>query len=101
MRCSYCRYSQRGKKISFIGPEELGRRVQILMDRGAKNIRFVDPTFNANPAFRQILETLRSSNRNGRGAFFGEIQVIEEDFRSPQARSFLLPVLDQGSRSVA
>jgi hypothetical protein len=45
------------------------------MDRGAKEIRFVDPVFNANPAFQNILNSLRKLNRKGRLGFFAEVQA--------------------------
>lgn len=75
MRCSYCRYSQMRPKISFIGPEEVQKRIQVLVERGARSVRFVDPTFNANPTFKAILQSLRRFNRNRGVEFFGEIQA--------------------------
>jgi hypothetical protein len=45
------------------------------MDRGAKEIRFVDPVFNANPSFEDILHALRKLNRKARLRFFAEVQA--------------------------
>jgi len=75
MGCTYCRYSQMRRKLGLMTPEEVRDRVRILMDRGARNIRFVDPTLNAHPAFREILAALRRLNRAGAVEFFGEIQA--------------------------
>lgn len=75
LRCSYCRYGHLRRKTSFLGAEEVSRRVCILMDRGAREIRFVDPVFNANPAFQAILDSLRKLNRTGRLRFFAEVQA--------------------------
>ena len=61
-------------------------RVRTLMHRGAKEIRFVDPVFNANPAFQDILSALRKLNRKGRLKFFAEVQA---DLLSPEQISEL------------
>jgi radical SAM superfamily enzyme YgiQ (UPF0313 family) len=75
LRCSYCRYGHLRRKTTFLGAAEVSRRVRILMDRGAKEIRFVDPVFNANPAFPDILNSLRRLNRKGKFRFFAEVQA--------------------------
>jgi radical SAM superfamily enzyme YgiQ (UPF0313 family) len=75
LRCSYCRYGHLRRKTTFLNAAEVSRRVRILMDRGAKEIRFVDPVFNANPAFQDILNSLRKVNRNGKVRFFAEVQA--------------------------
>jgi len=75
MRCSYCRYGHLRGKMTFLDAREVASRIRILMDRGAKEIRFVDPVFNANPAFQVILQSLRELNRKGWLKFFAEIQA--------------------------
>jgi radical SAM superfamily enzyme YgiQ (UPF0313 family) len=80
LRCTYCRYAQFGREVDFLSAKEVKKRVQILMDRGAKEIRFVDPVFNANPEFREVLELLRAINRSRSTTFFAEIQA---DLLSP------------------
>jgi radical SAM superfamily enzyme YgiQ (UPF0313 family) len=75
LRCSYCRYSHLRRKTTFLNAAEVNKRVGILMDRGAAEIRFVDPVFNANPAFRGILDVLRKLNRKGKLKFFAEVQA--------------------------
>jgi hypothetical protein len=75
LRCSYCRYGHLRRKTTFLDAVEVSRRVRILQDRGAKEIRFVDPVFNANPAFQGILNSLRELNRSGRLKFFAEVQA--------------------------
>lgn len=75
LRCSYCRYGHLRIKTTFLDAEEVSRRVRILMDRGAEEIRFVDPVFNANPAFQDILYSLNRLNRKGNLKFFAEVQA--------------------------
>ncbi len=75
LRCSYCRYGHLRRKTTFLHEAEVSQRIRILMDRGAKEIRFVDPVFNANPAFQCILNSLRKLNRKGNLKFFAEVQA--------------------------
>jgi radical SAM superfamily enzyme YgiQ (UPF0313 family) len=81
MRCSYCRYPQMRRKPAFLGAEEVLKRANILKQRGASQIRFIDPTFNANPGFRQIIEGLKVINRDKRIRFFAELHadILEVD----------------------
>lgn len=75
LRCSYCRYGHLRRKMTFFDASEVNQRVRVLMNRGAREIRFVDPVFNANPAFQEILDSLRKLNRKARLRFFAEIQA--------------------------
>ena len=75
LRCSYCRYGHLRRKTTFLDAAEVSWRVRMLMDRGAREVRFVDPVFNANPAFQNILHSLRKLNRKGRLRFFAEVQA--------------------------
>ncbi len=81
MSCSYCRYPQMRRKPTFLGAEGVLERVNILKQRGAGQIRFIDPTFNANPGFRQIIEGLKVINRDKRIRFFAELHadILELD----------------------
>lgn len=75
LRCSYCRYGHLRRKMTFLAEADVLRRVRTLVDRGAKEIRFVDPVFNANPAFQNILLSLCRLNRKGKLKFFAEVQA--------------------------
>jgi radical SAM superfamily enzyme YgiQ (UPF0313 family) len=80
LRCTYCRYAHFRRQITFLKAAEVKKRVQILMDRGAREIRFVDPVFNANLEFHEVLEMLRAVNRSRKTTFFAEVQA---DILSP------------------
>lgn len=73
--CTYCRYGHLRRKTTFLDEAEVSRRVRILRARGAIEIRFVDPVFNAHPAFQDILNSLRKLNRKGKLKFFAEVQA--------------------------
>ena len=77
--------------MSFLHADEVMTRVRILRERGAREIRFIDPTFNANPEFRRIIAGLAALNRNHRLEFFAELQadrITVEDARLLAAANF-------------
>lgn len=75
MRCSYCRYPQMRQRPTFLAVDDVIDRVSILIQRGASQIRFIDPTFNANPDFKGIIEGIRLINRDRRVRFFAELNA--------------------------
>jgi len=75
MRCSYCRYPQTRRRPSFLDAEDVLERVRKLKQRGASQVRFIDPTFNANPSFEQILEGLKIINTDKHIRFFAELHA--------------------------
>jgi radical SAM superfamily enzyme YgiQ (UPF0313 family) len=81
MRCSYCRYPQMRRKPAFLNAADVLNRIRILSQRGANQIRFIDPTLNANPGFRHMLEGLKVINRDRHIRFFAELHadILEEN----------------------
>ena len=75
LRCTYCRYHHLRRAVSFLTPADVARRVAALRDRAAREIRFVDPTFNAHPQFTDVLRALVRVNRYRRLQFFAEIRA--------------------------
>lgn len=75
MRCAFCCYNLRRSTTTCLPPEEVAARIRILRERGAKEIRLVDPTFNAHPRFDEILEAMTRENRDRAIAFFVEIRA--------------------------
>ena len=72
-RCTYCRYPHLRRRMTFLAPDEVARRVAALRGLGAREIRLVDPTFNAHPRFADVLERLGRANRDRRVRFFVEL----------------------------
>jgi radical SAM superfamily enzyme YgiQ (UPF0313 family) len=81
LRCSYCRYPQMRRKPTFLKAGDVLERVRVLQSRGASQIRFIDPTFNANPEFRQILDGLKIINKQRKIRFFAELHADDLDSR--------------------
>jgi radical SAM superfamily enzyme YgiQ (UPF0313 family) len=75
MSCTYCRYPHLRRTMSFLDPDDILRRVTALRRLGAKEIRLVDPTFNAHPRFRDIIARLATLNRKGSLTFFAELNA--------------------------
>ena len=75
MRCAFCCYNLRRSTTTCLPPEEVATRIRILRERGAKEIRLTDPTFNAHPHFDEILEVMMRVNRDRAIAFFVEIRA--------------------------
>lgn len=75
MRCAYCRYPHLRRTLSFLPAAQVLARVKALARLGAREIRFVDPTFNAHPEFRAILRHLADLNRAQRLRFFAELNA--------------------------
>lgn len=75
LHCAFCCYNLRRSRGSALTPEEVFERVQVLRRRGAREIRLVDPTFNAHPCFEAVVDALARANPKRRIAFFVEIRA--------------------------
>jgi radical SAM superfamily enzyme YgiQ (UPF0313 family) len=75
MRCAFCCYNLRRKGWSSLPPAEVERRIRTLRRRGAREIRLVDPTFNAHPRFRELLGALQRANADRKLKFFVELRA--------------------------
>jgi hypothetical protein len=84
LACAYCCYSQHRRKAGFLSPRDVADRIRVLRERGAREIRFIDPTFNSHPQFDDLLEGMARANRRGAVRFFAEIRA--ETLTSRQAR---------------
>ena len=91
LRCSYCCYGHRRRSVTSLSASEVGERVRALKKRGAKEIRFIDPTFNSNPDFHNIIAELAKLNRGHKLEFFAEMQadkITPDDARLLSAANF-------------
>jgi hypothetical protein len=82
MRCAFCCYNLRRQGWSSLPPAEVEQRIHILRQRGTREIRLVDPTFNAHPRFRAVLGAMQRANADRRIRFFVELRadtLTEED----------------------
>jgi len=75
LTCTYCRYHHLQKGVRALPAEAAAERVRQLRDAGAREIRFVDPTFNARADFTRLLERLAEINADRRLGFFAELRA--------------------------
>jgi len=75
LRCAFCCYNLRRSSGSSLAPESVFERVRILRRRGAREIRLVDPTFNAHPSFDAVVEAMTRANTKRAITFFIEIRA--------------------------
>jgi hypothetical protein len=75
LRCAFCCYNLKRRGWSSLPPAETARRIRVLRRRGAREIRLVDPTFNAHRRFRATLAAMRRANADRRVRFFVEVRA--------------------------
>jgi len=75
LRCAYCRYPHLRRRMTFLPAAEILERIGILSDRGTREIRFIDPTFNAHPEFRTLIRALAERRTAASPIFFSEIKA--------------------------
>lgn len=75
MKCAYCRYSRQRTHVSHLETSDLLQRVRALRDAGAREIRFIDPTFDAHPSFDEIVRGIARINRGRRIHLFAELRA--------------------------
>ncbi|MDF7823536.1 radical SAM protein [Pontiellaceae bacterium B12227] len=74
LTCSYCRYYQLHTGLRMLTTEQVMHRISRFRELGAKEIRFVDPTFNARPKFTEFLAAIAELNHDQQLSFFAEIR---------------------------
>ncbi len=75
LRCAFCCYGHRRSRITALPAKEVLERIRVLRARGAREIRFIDPTFNAHPEFDIIISGIAALNRDRRLEFFCELRA--------------------------
>lgn len=75
LRCAFCCYNIRRTATTCLPPDDVAARIRILRQRGAREIRLIDPTFNAHPRFDEILDIMTRENPDRAIAFFVEIRA--------------------------
>jgi hypothetical protein len=75
LTCIYCRYHHLQKGVRALPAEAAAHRVQQLRAAGAREIRFVDPTFNARTDFTDLLKRLVKINADRKLGFFAELRA--------------------------
>ena len=75
MHCAFCCSNQHRRNVSWLPATDVARRVTVMLRRGAREIRFIDPTLNANSEFVDLLRELAKINVSHRLRFFAELRA--------------------------
>jgi sulfatase maturation enzyme AslB (radical SAM superfamily) len=73
--CAYCFYPRSSNVLRTLDVAKSAALIQTLRERGAREVVFLDPTFNHRPEFESLLEALCAVNHDKRLTFFGEIRA--------------------------
>jgi len=80
-KCAFCLYSKGSSNIRAMPLKDVKNVLRLARLRGAKDIIFVDPTFNLHPHFKSLLEVLVSENRDGFFRYHAELKphLLKDD----------------------
>lgn len=82
--CTFCFYPRSSSVLRLLEPEPSALLVRALKERGAREVVFLDPTFNHRPGFEPLVEALARENADRALTFFAEIRA--EGLKPAQAR---------------
>lgn len=73
-KCTFCFYPKAASGLRVLNPGQVEALVAGLGARGAKELSFLDPTFNHRPDFEPVLEALIRANPDRKMSFFAEVR---------------------------
>ena len=73
--CTFCFYPRSSNVLRTLDPAASARLVADVAALGARDIVFLDPTFNHRPGFDELLDALAEVNKDGRLSFFAEVRA--------------------------
>jgi Radical SAM superfamily/B12 binding domain len=73
--CTFCFYPRSSQVLRALDVEAGARLVAGLRDRGAREVVFLDPTFNHRPGFEPLLDALAGVNADRSLSFFAEVRA--------------------------
>lgn len=73
-KCTFCFYPKAASGLRVLNPAQVEELVAGLGARGAKELSFLDPTFNHRPDFELVLEALIRANPERKMSFFAEVR---------------------------
>jgi hypothetical protein len=73
--CAFCFYPRSSNVLRVLDVDKSAQLVRSLRDRGAREVVFLDPTFNHRPDFEPLLDALASVNHDRKMTCFGEVRA--------------------------
>jgi|GEM_PF-1198518 len=73
-QCTYCFYPKSSQNLRTLDIEETVKLISCLKEKGAKELVFLDPTFNHRPGFESFLDAIAEVNFDGQMTMFAELR---------------------------
>lgn len=73
-QCTYCFYPKSSQNLRTLDIPETVRLISNLKEKGAKELVFLDPTFNHRPGFENFLDAIADVNSDGCMSMFAELR---------------------------
>ena len=73
--CAFCFYPRSSNVLRVLDVDRSAQLFASLRDRGAREIVFLDPTFNHRPDFESLLDALAAANPDRAVSCFGEVRA--------------------------
>ncbi|EQA44518.1 radical SAM domain protein [Leptospira broomii serovar Hurstbridge str. 5399] len=73
-QCTYCFYPKSSNVLRTLDIPETVKLLKNLKDKGAKELVFLDPTFNHRPGFEDFLDAIIDVNSDRQMSMFGELR---------------------------
>ncbi len=73
-QCTYCFYPKSSQNLRTLNIEETVQLISILKSSGAKELVFLDPTFNHRPGFEKFLDAIAEVNFDHQMTMFAELR---------------------------
>src|SRR5438067_6952686 len=73
--CTFCFYPRSSSVLRMLDVDASAALIGALRDRGAREVVFLDPTFNHRPGFEPLLDALARENASHALTFFAEVRA--------------------------
>jgi hypothetical protein len=73
-QCTYCFYPKSSQSLRTLDIKETIHLISNLKEKGAKELVFLDPTFNHRPGFESFLDAIAEVNADGQMTMFAELR---------------------------
>lgn len=73
-QCAYCFYPKSSTELRSLSPTDTQAVLETLRTQGARDLVFLDPTFNHRPNFSEFLDVLIQANTHSQMGMFAELR---------------------------
>jgi len=73
--CTFCFYPRSSSVLRTLDVAQSGSLISALREKGARDLSFLDPTFNHRPGFEELVEAIGRANPGRTMSFFAEVRA--------------------------